>query len=280
LHIEHELAGKTTDAINRGFSKQSFCYDELDEHNLVLQDLRRQVYSHVDRFIKPGSHILELNAGTGIDAVHFASQDHRVHATDLADGMVAEIRKKMNTPMIRERLTCQQVSFTDLNQLSEKNFDYVFSNFGGLNCIRDLTLVTRHLPGLLNYGAYVTFVIMPPLSPWEWGLIFKGRWRNAVRRFNKGGAAAHVEGEHFQTYYHSCSQVRKSFPASFRLMACEGLAVTSPPPHRYDIPVRSPRLYKLLRHIDGIVKDRYPFNRCGDHIIVTLRYLPSKPSSQ
>ena len=57
--------------------------------------MREQVYAHVNNYLKPGSSILELNAGTGIDAVHFASLGHRVHATDLSSGMIKQIRDKM-----------------------------------------------------------------------------------------------------------------------------------------------------------------------------------------
>lgn len=261
-----------TDAVNRGFSKQSFGYDAADGSNMILRDLRLQVYRHVAEFMKPESRILEINAGTGLDALHFASQGHYVHATDISDGMIARIREKIVADNFFERLTCQRLSFVELDHVQGKNFDYVFSNFGGLNCIRDLYRVTRHLPAVLKPGAYVTWVIMPPVYPWELLWAFKGEWKKAFRRFERNGTLAHLEGEYFKTYYHSLRKIRSALGPSFKLLRTEGLAALSPPPHRGDFPVKHPRVYKFMRKVDGYFGRRFPFNRWADHIVVTFRY--------
>lgn len=258
--------------VNRGFTRQSHAYDEADAGNVILQDLRRQVYDHVEKFLAPSSNILELNAGTGIDAMHFVAHGHQVHATDLSDGMIHQIRNKISENNLSYRLTCQQVSFENLAEVSETNFDYVFSNFGGLNCCEDLSRVTRHLPALLKPGAYVTWVIMPPVCTWELLWILKGNFRQAFRRFRKGGTIAHLEGEYFRTYYHSLKSIRSAFGKSFHLVESEGLAALSPPPHRADFPLKHPRLYRMMREMDGHFRHGFPFNRWGDHIIVTFRY--------
>ena len=259
------------EAVNRGFSRQSAIYDESDRNNPVLQDLRHQVYSHVQKFIKSASRILELNAGTGLDALHFVSQGHHVHATDLSDGMISQIKGKIQQNNLNSQLTCQQLSYTELDKSSEKGFDYVFSNFGGLNCLRDLSQVTRNLPGLLNDEAYVTFVIMPPVSLWELTWVLKGNVQKAVRRLRKDGTVAHLEGEYFKTYYHSLNAIRKSLQPSFHLIACESLALVSPPPHCSTFPVKHPHIYNFLRGSDKLMRGLYPFNRWGDHLIATFQ---------
>lgn len=276
MPVKHFSAAHPSEAINRGFSKQASAYDALDSNNRILIDLRRQVLHHVRKYLHPQSHILELNAGTGIDALSFATAGHRVHATDLSDGMVEQIRLKIIAFGRPEQFTCQQLSFENLNRIHGKKFDYVFSNFGGLNCLADLRLVTRHLPALLHDGAYITFVLMPPVYLWELLGIFKGRWKRAFRRLSKNGAVAHVEGEYFKTYYHSLQDIRSAFKGPFSLIACEGLAALSPPPHRPDFPVTKPRLYQFLRSMDGVVRTFFPFNRWADHIIVTFQYSAEK----
>src|SRR5260221_716172 len=45
--------------VNTAFSKQSNHFDEDDFSNLILQHLRMKVYSHLDRYLKPDSLILE-----------------------------------------------------------------------------------------------------------------------------------------------------------------------------------------------------------------------------
>jgi ubiquinone/menaquinone biosynthesis C-methylase UbiE len=257
--------------VNRAFSKQSVHYDADDSQNIILKDWRKQVYNHVDRFLKPEHRMLELNAGTGLDAFHFASQGNKIHATDLSDGMIHEIEKKVQLCK-NKNLTCQQLSYDQLNKLTGSKFDYVFSNFGGLNCIQDLNKVTRQLPDILNSGAYITWVIMPKVYLWELAGVLKGHGKKSFRRLKKGGVMAHLEGEYFATYYHSLSQIKKAFGSSFTFIQSEGLGVLSPPPHRDDFAKNKSSLYSFLRNMDRILKDHSPFNQWADHIIVTFQY--------
>jgi ubiquinone/menaquinone biosynthesis C-methylase UbiE len=259
-------------SINRAFSKQAEHYDEDDFANPILIDWRQQVYTHVNGFLKPGSYLLELNAGTGIDALHFANEGHRVHATDLSDGMVKKINQKIRDNALLGKLTCQQCSFENLNLVSETNFDYIFSNFGGLNCVDDLSKVTRHFQSLLKPGGYVTLVVMPPVCLWEWLWIFKGHTGKAFRRLSKDGASAHLEGEFFQTFYHSVKDIKKALGKNFKLVKCEGLGSLAPPPSKVQFAVDFPRLYKLLQLLDTRVRFGFPFNRWADHVIVTFQY--------
>ncbi|HEX8060316.1 MAG TPA: methyltransferase domain-containing protein [Cyclobacteriaceae bacterium] len=237
-------------AVNKAFSAQSVHYDQDDKANRVIADLRQQVYRHIARFMKPGSRILELNAGTGIDAKYFISQGHSVLATDLSDGMINELTKK--------GLTAKQLSYENVNEIEGK-FDYVFSNFGGLNCIDDLHKVTRNLLQLLNTNGYVTCVIMPPVCLWEtMSLNF--------RRFNKNGVMAHIDGHYFRTWYHSLAGIKNAFGNPFEFVESEGLAALSPPPHKTDF-----FAYDFSRKIDAALNKTFPFDRWADHIIVTFR---------
>jgi ubiquinone/menaquinone biosynthesis C-methylase UbiE len=256
------------DPVNKAFSRQSAHYDHDDLNNVVLQDLRKQIYKHVDGFLLPGSRILELNAGTGIDAVRFVREGHHVHATDLSNGMVEQLERKKTLPGM-ERLTIQQLSYHHLDRLTEKNFDLVFSNFGGLNCTDDLAAVGSHLPSLLKPGGHVTWVVMPVVSAWEIASVVKGN-RAAFRRWNRSGTMARLEGEQFRTWYHPLSSVRKALN-KFELLKVEGIASVSPPPHKIEFPLRYPRVYKLLRIADSVAGRHFPFNRWADHIIATFK---------
>jgi hypothetical protein len=259
-------------AVSAAFSKQSAHYDADDERNAVLKDMRSQVYDHVNRFIKPESHVLELNAGTGIDALKFVSGGHRVLATDLSVGMIAQIENKIEKYNLHPKLKCRQLSYEKIDLLAGEKFDFVFSNFGGLNCIKDLSTVTCRLPSLLADGAIITWVIMPRFYLWEMAGLLKGHGKKAFRRLNRQGVKSHLEGEFFTTYYHSLSDIRKAFGEQFKLLEVEGLAAISPPPHRMDLPTSYPAIYKFLRSTDKIARTHFPFNRWADHIVVTFQY--------
>ena len=256
--------------IGVAFSRQSLHYDTDDWQNPFLQIMRSQVYEHVSRFIHKPSRILELNAGTGIDALHFVKQGHRVHATDLSKGMIEQIRKKVEHFHLQNQLTVQQLPYDQLDKLSGQKFDFIFSNFGGLNCIDDLSKVTKNLSQILNPGGYVTWVIMPPVCVWEILGLLKGN-RNALRRFNKNGVVAHLEGKHFRVWYHSLRSIKKAFGRDFKLVLHEGLAALSPAPHAVDFPYNHPVLYKMLQRADSSLRNYFPFNRWADHLIVSFQ---------
>ncbi len=257
------------ESVNRAFSKQSAGYDLHDRANPLLQAMRQQVYRHLEKFLHPGSRILELNAGTGIDAVYLASRGHSVHAIDIAEGMIEQIRKKQSQPGVSDRLTFERLSYQRLDLLNGRKFNYVFSNFGGLNCIDDLSAVSGKLIRLLEPGSRVTLVVMPPVCPWEMVTILKGN-PQAFRRFRSAGVRAHLEGEYFDTHYHSLKTIRKAFGTGFRFLKSESLALATPPPHLASFPADHPTIYSVLGKVDAGLRRVYPFNRWGDHIIVTF----------
>ncbi|HEX5169220.1 MAG TPA: class I SAM-dependent methyltransferase [Cyclobacteriaceae bacterium] len=259
-------------SVNDAFSKQSRYFDDEDDRNPVLQYMRAQVYKNVDKYIRPNSNILEINAGTGIDALRFVQCGHTVLATDLSDGMIQQIERKKELLQLKNKLRCTQLSYENLGQLKGQKFDFVFSNMGGLNCLDDLTKVTRHLPALLKPSARITWVVMPPTYLWELIGLLKGNLKSAFRRFHTKGTIAHLEGEYFKTYYHSLSAIKRAFDPSFRLIGIQGLCALVPPPHLGNFPVKYPRLFNILKKIDECVHNSFPFNRWADHIIVTFEY--------
>src|SRR6478736_929712 len=77
------------------FNKQSAVFDKIYAENIIVAYKRKRVREHVLKYLSPKSNILELNAGTGDDAVFFAEQGHSVHATDIAEDMQIKLRAKV-----------------------------------------------------------------------------------------------------------------------------------------------------------------------------------------
>lgn len=259
-------------AVNAGFSRKAQVYDAYCEGHPVIRSARRVVRNEVELRLARGGSILELNAGTGSDAAYFADEGFLVHATDVADGMVNAIREK--AARRPERLTVQQLSFTELEEVKGAPFDLAFSNFGGLNCIPDLHLVTRHLNSILKPGGYVVLVVMPPVCPWELAQILRGRFRVATRRFHRDGILANVEGAQVMTWYHSPKKVRQAFGAGFRLLHQHPLSLFCPPSYMDNFPVRFPRLTEFLLRLDNSLGWRFPFHNWGDFVMYSFRHEP------
>ena len=262
------------DRVAEAFSRKADEYDAFGDDHINLARMRRKVYDHVLRFLQPTDRLLELNAGTGIDAAFFAGRGHAVHAIDIAPGMIDHLAAKIDQQHLSDRLTVQTLSFTEIDRVEGGPFDYILSNFGGLNCIADLALVTRHLSQVLRPGGIVTWVIMPPVCPWEMALLLKGRFKVATRRWQRHGTLAHVAGVHFTTTYFTPRQVLITLGPTFRLLRLEGLSVFAPPADRVDFPWRFPRLYRALTRIDDALAARWPFNHWGDFFMLTAQTVP------
>jgi ubiquinone/menaquinone biosynthesis C-methylase UbiE len=259
---------------SKAFSAQAAHFDADEDSNSILKWMRKQVYRHEEELLMPHSNILELNAGTGIDAVHFARLGHSVFALDNAPGMVHQLQKKIAESQFEDRIQCILCSVTQLQTLPAQQFDHVFSNFGGLNCIPNLQEVIQQLPRLLKPGATITFVIMPRVCPWEIAQVLRGKFRLAFRRFSRNGTSAQIDGHTFLSYYYSPSQIIKSFDNRFVLARLRGLASLSPPPYYNTFPVKHPRVYDLLTGLDERYSTLPPFNKWADHFIITMKYLP------
>lgn len=257
------------------FSKQAAGFDAYDAGNTIIHYKRKRVREHVLRFLQPNSSILELNAGTGEDALFFAQQGHRVHATDIATGMQDRLREKVRTQGIADRVSTEVCSFTALDSLKGKGpYDLIFSNFAGLNCTRELDKVLRSFSPLLKPGGQVTLVILPPFSLWEGLLLFRGRFKTAFRRllYGRKGAPAHVEGVHFRCWYYPASFVTRVLgKEQFELLAREGLCTIVPPSYIEHFPERHPRLYDFLRRREDKWKEKWPWRAIGDYYIISFK---------
>ncbi|HTI11270.1 MAG TPA: methyltransferase domain-containing protein [Puia sp.] len=258
----------------KAFSKQSLLFDEYDAGNTIIKYKRERVRGHVLQYLPPASSILELNAGTGEDATYFGRLGHRVHATDIAEGMQQALREKIIRQELTGKITTELCSFTSLEELRNKGpFDLIFSNFAGLNCTGELDKVLRSFSPLVNPGGQLTLVILPGFCLWETLLVFRGKFKTAFRRLfsRRKGARSHVEGHYFQCWYYSPSYVIRHLEDSFDLLSVEGLCTLVPPSYIEHFAERHPRLYRTLRKWEDRRKGKWPWKYIGDYYIISFR---------
>lgn len=255
------------------FSRQAAFFDALYSGNTIVQYKRERVREQVNQFLKPGSRILELNAGTGDDAIYFAQLGHSVHATDIATGMQERLAEKVQAAQLTEKVTQEVCSFTQLDQLKNKGpYDLIFSNFAGLNCTHELDKVLRSFSPLLDKDGIVTLVILPKFCLWEAFLLFKGKFKTAFRRFfSSKGRKAHIEGTFFQCWYYNPSYVMKHLEDSFDRVSLEGLCTIVPPSYIEGFAEKYPKLFTCLKRKENRLKRNWPWRLVGDYYIITLR---------
>ena len=255
------------------FTKQSAIFDRLYSRDAIVQYKRESVRSHVTRFMEPNSKILELNSGTGEDAVWFAQRGHFVHATDLSQGMQDELRTKIQALGLGGQVSQELCSFTALDALANKGpYDMIFSNFAGLNCTADIKKVLQSFFPLLRPGGLVTLVILPSCCFWELMLAFKGKWKTALRRLvSHGGASARVEGRYFTCWYYNPSKVRKFLGKRYKQILLEGLCTIVPPSYIIGFGENHPRLFKALVKWEKRLKGTWPWRSIGDYYIISFK---------
>ena len=251
------------------FSKQSVIFDQLYAENEIIRYKRERVRNLLYQLLAPGSHILELNSGTGDDACWFASQGHQVHATDISTGMQEQLREKVRAAGLADAVTTEICSFNHLDGLKERGpYDLIFSNFAGLNCTGALDQVLRSFSPLLKPGGRIVLVVMPAFCVWETALFFKGKWKTAFRRFfSKNGVQAKVEGLPLTCWYYNPSYIKKQLSPDFEEQALEGLCCIVPPSYMEGFAEKHPRIYHWLKRAEDRRKASWCWRSVGDYYI-------------
>lgn len=254
------------------FSKQAVIFDELYASNTIVSYKRERVRAHVLKYLKKSGKILELNSGTGDDALFFAREGHRVHATDISTGMQEQLKDKVVRNNLEHLISNELCSYTQLHLLKDKGpYHHIFSNFAGLNCTGDLDKVLASFPALLQESGVVTLVILPQFCLWEILLVFKGKFKTAFRRiFSKNGRKAHLEGTYFTCWYYNPSYLIKRMKGSFDLLSVEGLCTLVPPSYIEGFAEKHPAVYRVLKRAEDKLKYSWPWNVIGDYYIISF----------
>ena len=165
---------------------------------------REPVWKELDRCFHTGQRILELNCGTGVDAIHLAERGIDVLACDVAPRMIQVARQRLGLVREGKRVDFRVLATEEIAVLADQGpFDGAFSNFAGLNCVADLSKAASDLANLLAPGATVLLCMAGRSVAWEivWYL-GQGKLRKALRRFELGGTVGRLaEGVIVKVHY-------------------------------------------------------------------------------
>jgi len=255
------------------FSRQAEIFDETFSGNSIVKYKRQRVKNHLLKYLDSENFILELNSGTGEDAIWFAQQGHYVHATDISEGMQHILEKKVKNFSLENNITNEICSFTELDKLQQKGpFDMIFSNFAGLNCTNELDKTLKSFSALLKPSGIVTLVLLPKFCFWEFLLLFKGKFKTALRRFSgKKGSKAFVESVPFNCWYYNPSYIIHHLKNDFELLSVEGLCTLVPPSYIEGFVEKHTRAFRFLQSKENKWKSKWPWKSIGDYYIISLR---------
>ncbi len=216
--------------MKEGFDIAASTYDDDFTHSHIGRLQRSRVWQLLARVSDNGEslNILELNCGTGEDAIRLAKQQNSVTATDVSEGMLEAARKKDQASLVNfQRLDINEIE----NFNFEVKFDLVFSNFGGLNCVDPATMMMLNetlLKILKPHGKFIA-VIMPRFCIWEtFYFLAKGKPKDAFRR-RKEFVIANVSGSDVKTWYYSPKQHESLMRKGLKVEKVKPIGLCVPP---------------------------------------------------
>lgn len=250
-------------------------YDADFTRSAIGQLQRKQVWQLLDQVLavrtKP-LEILEINCGTGEDALHIAGLGHSIIATDASEEM---IEKAMQKAALRsDTATFLVCPFDNLQScFPDKRFDLVVSDFGGLNCADEAALkkLGSELYTLLKPGGQLFLVVMGRNCLWEM-LYFswKGKLKSAFRRqrrsvmFEAGSASMPV-------FYYSPEELRKIFGRYYVPVQCRPIGLFVPPSYLEKPFSHRPNFLRWLGSLEQ-KWNKYPaLSNMADHFCIIFK---------
>jgi ubiquinone/menaquinone biosynthesis C-methylase UbiE len=247
-------------------------YDQVFTDSLIGRAQRDAVWKVLIRTFKANDNILELNCGTGEDAIFLGGRGISVFACDASQQMISIAEQRLcdqlpSFPVVFCHLPTERIK--ELNP--ETMFDGAFSNFSGLNCIDDLRAVAASLTDLVKDGGHLLFCFSNRFCLIEVvHYLLRGQWRKAKRRWN-GQALATIGGLQLPVYYPSVRQIRRYFAPHFILRSYLGVGVVIPPSYCEQWAVRHRNAFRVLSLIEKIIAELPVFRTSGDHIVLCFK---------
>ncbi|MBC8047852.1 MAG: methyltransferase domain-containing protein [Fimbriimonadaceae bacterium] len=255
------------------FDEIANSYDD-DFTNSEIGKLQRDiVWKYLDKQNITGKNILEINCGTGEDAVYLSKKGNHVTATDVSEQMLQAAQHKF----IKNNLTVESFIW-DLNKpfpLPAKKYDLIFSNFGGLNCLSPEALkkLSLEFNQLLNADGRLIFVVMGRFCLWEtFYFLFKGKFKSAFRRLSKEPVKAKLNDNTFvDTWYYSAKELNHIFSEHFKYINKKPVGVFIPPSYMENYFKNEKTRMKILMQTEKSIGGLKFLAPLSDHFLIELR---------
>ncbi|WP_052597340.1 bifunctional 2-polyprenyl-6-hydroxyphenol methylase/3-demethylubiquinol 3-O-methyltransferase UbiG [Aureispira sp. CCB-QB1] len=263
-------------SIEQPFNSIAKVYDREFTHTQIGVLQRKRVYNYLQRYVSTYSNcsVLELNCGTGEDAIWLAKQGCSVLATDISERMVAVTKEKVLENKLETNITCQRLGIQDLEQLnSNDKYDLIFSDFGGLNCVspKELKKISIVLQRLLKPNGRFIGVVMSRFCWWETlYFTFKGQFKKAWRRKAKEAIAAPLTlATTVDTWYYSPKEFGHLLQMEFHCQQAYPIGFMLPPSYLDNWFKNKPSLLRGLNQLEKWTPKVCA--RWSDHYMIVLR---------
>ncbi len=253
------------------FDNYAIAYDAHFVNSNIGRAQRNLVHNYLTCLFNKNKTVLEVNCGTGEDAVFLARHFKKLVCADISSEMIKVCESKTKE---LENVSTLVAPIQKLTINIKDMYDVLFSNFGGLNCLspNELRDFGKDSVTLLNKNADVVFVIMGRKCLWEKFLFWwqKDKVR-ANRRLGIGGAATEISGAKFMTYYFSPTEIKQFFQSEYSVEACLPIGFFIPPSYLEDYFKNKRIMFSILVGLEKMVMGLGFLSNYADHYLIHLK---------
>jgi hypothetical protein len=234
---------------------------------------RNQVHQQIRRILNNNCHVLELNAGTGVDAIFISPLVFSLLCTDASEEMIKIIIKKIQSLNI-QNVQASALSIQDISKIKSTRFNVIFSNFGGLNCLNEneLKLLALDLYNLSEPSAKVCLVIMGKHCLWHNILrLFIPRFNHLKSRNSIRPISLNLSGTEVNTYFYSPKDIIQCMEKYFTVDSVTPIGFFVPPSYMNSFFERNKRWLHFLIILDHIAKHFSFLADYSDHFLIQFR---------
>ncbi len=263
------------DEVEALFDRAAPVYDQLVEGDRLNIHLRKVSQRLLRQLFLPGTRVLEIGCGTGLETIPMAQTGVDVVAIDISAKMLEELNKKIRALSLRDRIESRKGSASELaavvDEFGPGSFDGAFSHFGALNCEPHLDAVPAALHRLVKPNGRISLGILNRTCLAEMFLFTLGlRPRRALARLH---SAIPFGASQFgvRVFPYGPGEVRRLFAPYFAAERTFGVSVFVPPAHLGRRFRSHPRLLSMLEAFDDSLASRPMFRNLGDYFLMELR---------
>jgi SAM-dependent methyltransferase len=258
-----------------GFDGIASNYDQIFTNTSLGTSQRGIVFEYLDKIIPERNirNVLELNCGTGEDAIYLRQKGCQVVATDISLEML-EVAKSKAARLNIHDISFQQLDLRAINQLQKTTkFDLIFSDFGGFNCLdyEEVKSVVKALKVYLSENGIFVLILMPDRCVVEYIYGFIRHNRELRRRRAKSPQKINFNNYEVWTWYYAPNII-------------EGLFVKNNCKKEYCCPVgfipsyfsekleKPSRMFRILKCINDMAIRATILPRYSDHYLISFSH--------
>lgn len=258
------------------FDHSAATYDADFTNTSIGRSQRNQVWKYLEQLYANNfpENVLELNCGTGEDAIFFAEHGSKVLATDISEKMLAVTKSKIQLTKLNSFIATQKLDLANFSSAEfSQTYDLIFSNFGGLNCLNAKTIerLLHDLKSVLNAKGRVILVIMPRFCAWE-SLYFGSRLRfgKAFRRRSKHPLKASLGTGQVDTWYYDPKTIQMLAGKYYQVKKILPIGISIPPSYLQQTFISKKRILNGLNILENGLNKYSSLAPLADHYLIDL----------